>query len=149
MKNKPDIENGNSTGFSPLAKIHVDDNTEESGPTVPYPIEAKKRKWIFHVLMFVISCMFSAGAGYAAFVGQHNPQTKLFKTQFEGTVVLLGQSIQAGFNQKFSAARLLQKLHLSAIQRGYGEKYLQSPPFFTLPGYEDIFTELATLGGKE
>lgn len=147
MLKKPDIENGGIYKvFSPVAKIHV--NTEETGPTaVSYPIESKKRKWIFRLLRLLICCMFSAGAGYAAFVGQHNPQTKLFQTQFDGTVVLLGKSIQAGFNQKFSAARLLQKLYRSAIQKGYGEKYLQTPPFFTLPAYEDIFTELQTLGG--
>ena len=61
--------------------------------------------------------------------------------------MLLGNSIQSGFNQKFSAARLLQKLYQFAAQKGYGDTYLQTPPFFTLPGFEDIFTELATLGG--
>ena len=91
MKNKPDIESGGFiTGLTPHSKIHINVNEESrderrrSGTSMNSDPAAKKRKLIvLHVLFFLISCIFSAGAGYAAFVGQRNPQTKLFQTQFD------------------------------------------------------------------
>ena len=144
MNKEPDIEIGTAL----ISKTHINGNlqlsrqsTAENGPDI------KKRNWI-HALAILISCGFSAGVGYAAFVGQRAPQMVTFQTQFDSTVVLLENSIQAGFVQKFTASRLLQKLYGTAVKYGYGLTYGQQPPFFSLPGFADIFTELATLGGK-
>ena len=41
----------------------------------------------------------------------------------------------------------MQKMYGTAAHYGYGLTYGQKPPFFSLPGYEIFFTELATLGG--
>ena len=70
-------------------------------------------------------------------------------TWHTSTVVLLGKSITTAFIQKFAASRLLQKLYGQADKRGYGISYGQHPPFYTLPGFEDLSTEVATLGGTK
>ena len=107
---------------------------------------SKKRIWI-HVFVIMVSCALAAGAGVAFFASQRANQLVTFQTQFDSSVVLLGNSITLGFEQKFAVSRLLSKMYQHGDKHGYGEVFGQHPPFFSLPGLQGYFPELATLGG--
>jgi len=135
----------------------------------------KGRQWIVHGLVFVFICSISAGVGVATFFGQRATELALFQTQFDGTIQQVQGTLQFGLSQKFAASRLLNKvvhvafllqyplhslipihsctisslqLYAYAAKYGYGTTFGQSPPYFTLPGMQNISAELYLLGGN-
>ena len=137
---KPDIENGGT-----------DENPAESS-----------RKWkllaivstmitftmIKNALTFFVLCGLSAGIGFATFSTQRQSQLIVFQNAVDSSVLQLQFTVQAALSQKFAASRLVGKLFGHATKLGYGTTYGQELPTFTLPGYQDITTEILTLAGN-
>ena len=118
-----------------------DSNKEDQSPK-------RRNEWITHGFSFLIMCIVSAGAGIAMFYSYRLPQIIAFRIQFDSSAFQLQNSIQTGLIQKFAASRLLNKLFQYAIKHGYGTSFQQTPPFFTLPGFQDYATDFLTLGGS-
>ena len=75
----PDIERGSMTA----SKVYINGDEESSEPQPRKTDPSKKRKWITHVLVILLSCALSAGAGFIVFVAQRAPQMVTFQTQFD------------------------------------------------------------------
>ena len=89
MKKDQDLERGLFiTGPSP-AKVYINVNEESSERQLPSASSIKndpsssKRAWIVHIVVVLLSCGLSAGAGFALFVGQRANQLVSFQTQFD------------------------------------------------------------------
>ena len=108
----------------------------------------KRNDRLVHGLVASFICCISAGAGVAIFFGQRATELAIFKTQFDGTIQQLQSTIQIGLSQKYAASRLLNKLFTYGAESGCGTTYGQSPPFFTLPGFQHFSDEIKTLGGS-
>ena len=133
---KPDVENG-------LAE-NPDSSTIKWIPKVPYI----NFNMIKSVLIFVIMCGISAGIGYASYATQHASQLTVLQHTADSSVLQLQFTVQAALSQKFAASRLVGKLFGHATKLGYGTMYGQELPAFTLPGYQDLSTEILTLAGN-
>ena len=134
---KPDVENNISE--NPLSKTKLP-------TTVPVPVITFNM--IKTVLMFLIMCVISGGIGFATFCAQHASQLAMLQTAVDSSFFQLQTSIEHELRLKFAASRLVSKLFGHATKLGYGTTYGQQLPAFTLPGFQDISTEILSLAGN-
>ena len=92
------------------------------------------------VFLFLFSCGIAAGLGFATFTATYGPQQRLFLTQISICGTMLQNSIQTSLNQNFGAAALLGRQISYAAAAGS-----QTPPFFTMPGYQKYVKDIRTM----
>ena len=100
MTNNADVEKDlittvrKNTGISRSSKVYIIEN-DDPGADSELRVTIKercfdpsnKRQWITHVLVVLLICALSAGAGFAVFVGQRAPQIVTFQTQLDRSVL--------------------------------------------------------------
>ena len=114
-------------------------------PPPPQTSTNQGKIWTFHVCMIMIFAGFSGGVGYACFNSQRTPELAAFHLQLSGVTSQLQISVQSTFTQYFSASKLFGLLFVYAAKYGYGGG---APPFMTVPGLQNITSQLLQMSGN-
>lgn len=95
----------------------------------------------FGVAFFLASLI--AALGSLTYIILHNSELSTFKAQFRSVGFSVTRSIFQGLERKIAAATLVSQICSIADQNGMGGKF----PNFTLPGFEEIMTNVNSLSG--